>query len=54
MNGADVKVYERDSSQNARPQGATLDLHEDSGLKAIREADLMEAFKANTGLEQID
>ncbi|WP_028978693.1 FAD-dependent oxidoreductase [Sporocytophaga myxococcoides] len=47
MNGADVKVYERDLNKDARVQGATLDLHEESGLKAIREAGLMEDFKIN-------
>ncbi|MCF6404214.1 FAD-dependent monooxygenase [Chitinophaga filiformis] len=47
MNNADVKVYERDAGKDARAQGATLDLHYESGLKALREAGLMEAFKAN-------
>lgn len=47
MKNADVKVYERDPGKNARAQGATLDLHYESGLKALREAGLMEAFKAN-------
>ncbi|WP_420155980.1 hypothetical protein [Siphonobacter sp.] len=37
-------VYER-----ARPQGATLDLHEESGLRAIREAGLAQAFSKITG-----
>ncbi len=45
MNGADVKVYERDESEHVRVQGATLDLHEESGLKALAKAGLMEAFK---------
>ena len=47
MKDADVTVYERTINQNARDQGATLDLHEESGLMALREAGLMEAFKAN-------
>ncbi|NOW95466.1 NAD(P)/FAD-dependent oxidoreductase [Mucilaginibacter sp. SG564] len=47
MNGAAVKVYERDAHKDARAKGATLDLHEESGLKALREAGLMEAFEAN-------
>ncbi len=38
MNGANVTVYERDASRSARVQGATLDLHEESGLKALRKA----------------
>ena len=40
-------MYERDESRNVRVQGATLDLHHESGLKALEEAGLMDAFKAN-------
>src|SRR4051812_22290575 len=47
MAGADVNVYERDKDANARPQGATLDLHDESGLAALRAADLIDAFWAN-------
>ena len=47
MNGANVKVYERDLNKDARVQGATLDLHQESGLKALEEAGLIEAFNAN-------
>ena len=47
MNGANVKVYERDIDEHARVQGATLDLHEESGLEALRQAGLMDAFRAN-------
>jgi 2-polyprenyl-6-methoxyphenol hydroxylase-like FAD-dependent oxidoreductase len=47
MNGADVTVYERDANRDARPQGATLDLHEESGLAALYEAGLMDEFWAN-------
>ena len=47
LGGADVKVYERDVNKDVRVQGATLDLHDDSGLKALAKAGLMEAFKAN-------
>ena len=47
MNGADVKVYERDAGRHVRVQGATLDLHEDSGLKALERAGLMNEFRAN-------
>lgn len=46
MHGVDVKVYERDANKDVRVQGATLDLHIDSGLKALQQAGLMEAFKA--------
>ncbi|MDN5283781.1 MAG: 2-polyprenyl-6-methoxyphenol hydroxylase [Mucilaginibacter sp.] len=45
--GIDVKVYERDEHKDARPKGATLDLHDESGLAALREAGLIEAFEAN-------
>jgi 2-polyprenyl-6-methoxyphenol hydroxylase-like FAD-dependent oxidoreductase len=47
IKGADVKVYERDTNSNARSQGATLDLHEESGLAAIRAAGLTDEFLAN-------
>jgi 2-polyprenyl-6-methoxyphenol hydroxylase-like FAD-dependent oxidoreductase len=47
MQGVDVKVYERDKDSEARPKGATLDLHDESGLRALREAGLMDAFMAN-------
>ncbi|WP_121812543.1 FAD-dependent oxidoreductase [Mucilaginibacter kameinonensis] len=47
MNGANVKVYERDENREVRVQGATLDLHEESGLKALDVAGLMDAFNAN-------
>lgn len=42
---ADVTVYERDAGRFVRVQGATLDLHDDSGLKALNEAGLIEEFK---------
>ncbi|WP_345953497.1 NAD(P)/FAD-dependent oxidoreductase [Mucilaginibacter sp. PAMB04168] len=47
IKGANAVVYERDTDRNARPQGATLDLHEESGLKALRDAGLIETFMAN-------
>ena len=47
MRGANVAVYERDHSREARVQGSALDLHEDSGLAALEEAGLMDAFWAN-------
>ncbi|MEJ1242306.1 FAD-dependent monooxygenase [Chryseolinea sp. T2] len=46
LKGADVKVYERDMNRKVRVQGATLDLHFDSGLRTIDAAGLMDAFKA--------
>ncbi|MEO8532773.1 MAG: NAD(P)/FAD-dependent oxidoreductase [Flavobacterium sp.] len=45
--GANVKVYERDLNRAQRVQGATLDLHKESGLAALDKAGLMDAFKAN-------
>ncbi|SEO32141.1 2-polyprenyl-6-methoxyphenol hydroxylase [Mucilaginibacter gossypiicola] len=45
LNNADVKVYERDVNPEVRVQGATLDLHYESGLKAIKAAGLMDAFR---------
>lgn len=47
LKGADVNVFERDEDKTARQQGATLDLHEESGLEALRRAGLTEAFYAN-------
>ncbi|MEE1944217.1 NAD(P)/FAD-dependent oxidoreductase [Pedobacter sp. KR3-3] len=47
IQGVKVKVYERDANKEVRVQGATLDLHEESGLKALAKAGLMDAFKAN-------
>jgi 2-polyprenyl-6-methoxyphenol hydroxylase-like FAD-dependent oxidoreductase len=45
--GAQVKVYERDYDRNVRVQGATLDLHEESGLAALRAGGLLQEFKEN-------
>lgn len=47
LKGAEVKVYERDFNSDVRVQGATLDLHEESGLEALRRAGLIDAFYAN-------
>lgn len=47
LQGADVKVYERDLDKNARVQGAPLDLHDESGLAAIIKAGLLDEFKNN-------
>ncbi|QRR01150.1 FAD-dependent oxidoreductase [Dyadobacter sandarakinus] len=45
MNGANVKVFERDINRNARVQGSPLDMHKQSGLKALIRAGLLETFK---------
>lgn len=47
LKGLNVKVYERDFDKNARVQGSPLDLHENSGLAALRKADLLDEFKKN-------
>jgi 2-polyprenyl-6-methoxyphenol hydroxylase-like FAD-dependent oxidoreductase len=43
--GVAVRVYERDATPQVRPQGSTLDLHHDTGLKALAAAGLLEDFK---------
>ncbi len=43
--GIAVQVYERDASEKVRVQGATLDLHVASGLRALEAAGLMDAFR---------
>jgi 2-polyprenyl-6-methoxyphenol hydroxylase-like FAD-dependent oxidoreductase len=45
LKGANVKLYERDFDKNARVQGSPLDLHDESGLAAIRKANLLNEFK---------
>ncbi len=44
LQNADVKVYERDVSREVRVQGATLDLHEGTGLEALKRAGLLDEF----------
>ncbi len=36
IQNADVKVYERDFNRDVRVQGSTLDLHEGTGLEAMK------------------
>ncbi len=45
LKNANVKVYERDINKEARVQGSPLDMHEDSGLAALRQAELLDEFK---------
>lgn len=47
LEGANVKAYERDFNKDARVQGSPLDMHEDSGLAALRAANLLDEFKKN-------
>ena len=45
--GIPVTVFERDENRDVRVQGATLDLHQESGLEALRRAGLLDSFYAN-------
>lgn len=45
LQGAAVTVYERDPDRTARQQGATLDLHDESGLRALTAAGLLDDFR---------
>lgn len=47
LKGAEVKVYERDLNKDARLIGSPLDMHAESGLAALRKANLLDAFKHN-------
>ncbi|WP_327103174.1 FAD-dependent oxidoreductase [Nonomuraea glycinis] len=44
--GIPVTVYDRDPEGSSRDQGGSLDLHEDDGQLALREAGLLEEFFA--------
>ncbi|NHU49065.1 NAD(P)/FAD-dependent oxidoreductase [Rhodococcus sp. A14] len=44
--GIPVTVYDRDANEHARNQGGSLDLHEDDGQLALREAGLLDEFFA--------
>ncbi len=45
MQNVEVNVYERDEDKNVRLQGTTpLDLHKESGLEAMRRANLLDEF----------
>jgi 2-polyprenyl-6-methoxyphenol hydroxylase-like FAD-dependent oxidoreductase len=39
-----AELFERDAHRHDRPQGGTLDLHEDSGMLALRRAGLWDGF----------
>jgi 2-polyprenyl-6-methoxyphenol hydroxylase-like FAD-dependent oxidoreductase len=47
LKGVKVSVYERDIDKYARVQGAPLDLHEESGMAALKAANLLAEFKNN-------
>ena len=44
--GFQSTVFERDANPHERPQGGTLDLHEESGLLALERAGLLPEFEA--------
>ncbi|MFD6423466.1 FAD-dependent oxidoreductase [Streptomyces sp. NPDC060198] len=46
VHGIEVPVFDLDASADARRQGGMLDIHEDTGQAALREARLHEAFLA--------
>ncbi|WP_225828049.1 FAD-dependent oxidoreductase [Streptomyces naphthomycinicus] len=46
VNGIDAVVYEREPSRDARGQGGMLDLHAETGQRAMREAGLIDEFHA--------
>ncbi|MFJ1796979.1 FAD-dependent oxidoreductase [Kitasatospora griseola] len=52
--GIPATVYERDAGPDARLQGGTLDLHLETGQRALREAGLTEAFRRHARPEGQD
>ncbi|MEV6865395.1 NAD(P)/FAD-dependent oxidoreductase [Streptosporangium subroseum] len=48
MHGIPSTVYELDAAADARDQGGSLDMHEESGQLALREAGLYEEFRRLT------
>ncbi|KAG8761382.1 hypothetical protein FRC14_004787 [Serendipita sp. 396] len=49
--GIKVVIYEREASLNSRSQGGTLDMHEESGLLALRMANLFDQFQKYSSYE---
>jgi 2-polyprenyl-6-methoxyphenol hydroxylase-like FAD-dependent oxidoreductase len=43
--GIDYVVYERDENENSNTSGGTLDIHPETGQRALREAGLIDEFK---------
>jgi 2-polyprenyl-6-methoxyphenol hydroxylase-like FAD-dependent oxidoreductase len=50
-NGINSRVFEREVTVGERSQGGTLDLHQESGLKAMKDAGLMGEFMAHARFE---
>src|SRR4051812_50192561 len=46
--GTPATVYEADATPDARQQGGSLDIHDDTGQVALKEAGLHEQFLART------
>ncbi|EXG81254.1 FAD-dependent oxidoreductase [Cryptosporangium arvum] len=46
VNGIDATIYELEASAEARTQGGMLDIHEEDGQRALRDAGLHERFRA--------
>ncbi|MEV7327843.1 FAD-dependent monooxygenase [Micromonospora sp. NPDC093244] len=46
LHGIGSVVYERDADRTARSQGGTLDLHPESGQRALAEAGLADSFRS--------
>lgn len=45
LHSISIVIYERDSSPTHRRQGGSLDLHDNTGLKALRETGLLDVAK---------
>ncbi|MFF2950533.1 FAD-dependent oxidoreductase [Kitasatospora sp. NPDC057965] len=54
VHGIAATVYEREPARDVRGQGGTLDLHGDTGQRALREARLTEEFRAKARPEGED
>lgn len=54
LHGIASTVFERDEHALARPQGGSLDMHADTGLRALRLAGLEDAFRAVARYEDQD
>lgn len=48
LRGAPAAIFERDLHSSDRPQGGSLDLHMETGQRALRLGGLEAAFRAHT------